>query len=941
SGVDKFTPTVNAVENSLSSLNSNVEDLTQPLASFATAVEGAGLALTAIAAGSMAAAVTAAGSFGDQVKEIHTLFEESTATYDQYDAAILDYATTSTQSMSDINKALYESISAGVKYEDSIAFLTDAEKLAVAGKAELADSVKILTGTMNAYGAEASLAGEYSDILFTAVKLGTTTVPELGQSLGQVTGIAASANVPFSDLSAAIAALTASGLPTSQAITGIKSAIENIIKPTEGAQKAADALGIQFDAEALKSRGLEGVLKDVITATGGNVAEVGKLFTTVDSLNASLTLGTDKSGLFKSALQGMEDSAGATQKAYDEMVTGFENTNTRLTNTITAALVTSGKPLLDDWADIATGLGEVFKGLKVGMDAGAFDDIYNAIDDFASNLSADLKTIGANLPAALETLDFSGMLKAFDDLGISIKDVFSALFGDIDLTTPEGLSKALQTMVNAFESFIKISDGIITSFKPIAGYLGELASGAIGAEGETKKLLGTISGFGQQLNIVTGLLPTFGTALSVLAGASMLQSITNVGILATNLTMLAGPIGVVAGAAAILGTAIGGLSGPIDVLNEGMSGFEDEIGRVDNKMDGATNTMKLAAAASGIFGSALNEIVGPIDVLNEGMSGFEDEIGPVETGMEKAAEAAEVLRFKIGETGEAIEQFPSVFELEMNASESDAFKDAKEYLFDTNPISRAINYDLLADDESVTEAIQRIKDFEKDMAGGVETKFMPVIDEELAKTAQGTLREIIGYDDESGKPIYLFTELNRKAAEDASKELDKALPKQKEIEIALKGEIDTEIARINAAADTVQKSMEWSAKVNIAQAEADAKRLEAAFANVGSVVTGSGDVISSLFANMPDSNDPAWVAWKSALDQTQDIQREGWELDKVLLEEEIKYRKMRNAKLEAGEPLITIETNGLEPELEMVMWKIIEKVQIRASEESSNFLLGV
>jgi hypothetical protein len=53
------------------------------------------------------------------------------------------------------------------------------------------------------------------------------------------------------------------------------------------------------------------------------------------------------------------------------------------------------------------------------------------------------------------------------------------------------------------------------------------------------------------------------------------------------------------------------------------------------------------------------------------------------------------------------------------------------------------------------------------------------------------------------------------------------------------------------------------------------------------------------------------------------------------------YLKIRNEKMRNGDALIKIDSAGLEPALEMVMWHILEKVQIRANEEASEFLIGL
>ena len=66
---------------------------------------------------------------------------------------------------------------------------------------------------------------------------------------------------------------------------------------------------------------------------------------------------------------------------------------------------------------------------------------------------------------------------------------------------------------------------------------------------------------------------------------------------------------------------------------------------------------------------------------------------------------------------------------------------------------------------------------------------------------------------------------------------------------------------------------------------------------------------------------------------------------KELNQAQIEYLNARTKRLEGGEgeveSLISITADGLEPELEMIMYSIIEKIQIRANEEGLEFLLGI
>jgi flagellar hook-associated protein FlgK len=60
-----------------------------------------------------------------------------------------------------------------------------------------------------------------------------------------------------------------------------------------------------------------------------------------------------------------------------------------------------------------------------------------------------------------------------------------------------------------------------------------------------------------------------------------------------------------------------------------------------------------------------------------------------------------------------------------------------------------------------------------------------------------------------------------------------------------------------------------------------------------------------------------------------------------LTEAQVNYLKARTDAMNKGDAILTINAEGIEPELDMVMRRIIELAQIRANEEGLNFLLGV
>jgi hypothetical protein len=162
-GVDNVGPTVQSVGRSLDELQGKVGGVTGPMADWTKTIIAAETALVGVGLAMAGVAVNQAGEFQTSIKEIGTLFG---ATQDQVKGLgdeILDYAVVSTASIEEINQSVYKAISTGTDYADSVKLVADAEVLATAGRANLADTTALLTSSLNAYGDGVQQAADYSD----------------------------------------------------------------------------------------------------------------------------------------------------------------------------------------------------------------------------------------------------------------------------------------------------------------------------------------------------------------------------------------------------------------------------------------------------------------------------------------------------------------------------------------------------------------------------------------------------------------------------------------------------------------------------------------------------------------------------------------------------------------------------------------------------------
>jgi len=140
-----------------------------------------------------------AGDFQKNLLEISTLLgKDVDRSLQIIDKSLRNAASASGLALDSLSKAQYDIISAGFSNaSDSALVLEQSMKLAVGGVTSAAGAADILTSALNAFGAEADQADELSDALFTTVRLGKTTVTELGASLGQVLPFAKSFNLSW------------------------------------------------------------------------------------------------------------------------------------------------------------------------------------------------------------------------------------------------------------------------------------------------------------------------------------------------------------------------------------------------------------------------------------------------------------------------------------------------------------------------------------------------------------------------------------------------------------------------------------------------------------------------------------------------------------------------------------------------------------------------
>ena len=297
-----------------------------------TGSEGAMGTITKVfAAGGVAAAAVAVKGLADfvgfqrQMNEVFTLMpgisgEAMGKMTDQVKSFSVEFGVLPEK----VVPALYQSLSAGVPPDNVFAFLETAQKAAKGGVTDLTTAVDGISSVVNSYGSDVIDATKASDLMFTAVRLGKTNFEELSKSLFNVNPVASALGVEFSDVTAALAAMTAQGVPTSVATTQLRQLFVELSKEggrtSETFEKIAGKGFKEFIAGGRTTQDALQLLETHAERTGVGIND---LFGSVEAGGAALALTGKGTAALDTALAAMGESAGATDAAFKQMNTGL------------------------------------------------------------------------------------------------------------------------------------------------------------------------------------------------------------------------------------------------------------------------------------------------------------------------------------------------------------------------------------------------------------------------------------------------------------------------------------------------------------------------------------------------------------------------------------------------------------------------------------------
>jgi TP901 family phage tail tape measure protein len=296
--------------------------------------------------------------FQRKVAEISTIAPG--ATQEQLGRSVRDISDNLNIPLLDTASGVYQALSNNIGgVAESLQLTETAARFAKATNSSLADSVDLLSGSINAFGLSVNDAERLSGVFFKAIETGRVTASELANSLGRVQGRAAALGVDVETTAAALAVVTTSGINSSEAITQLGGVLTALTKPTDEMAAALKRLGFESSEAAIATLGLPELLKRIGDTTDGTSQSLAKLFPNVRGIAGQLNLTNKNLDTFADLITNAK-SAGtdfANSKFLQATATDAERFTSEINKLRNALTVDLGQSLLKTAADTAQFVG--------------------------------------------------------------------------------------------------------------------------------------------------------------------------------------------------------------------------------------------------------------------------------------------------------------------------------------------------------------------------------------------------------------------------------------------------------------------------------------------------------------------------------------------------------------------------------------------------------
>ena len=585
-GVDKTGAATQAALKNTKDFAGNIQSATQPIADFTAGALKFEAALLASGAAIAAFSVSIASNFQAALADLSKVLSD-TDSIEQYKDLAIELGQSYGVASVEVLKSITNYKQAGFSAQEAGQLTKSGLDLVIAGGLEATRAADLLVASIKGFGVEASESTVIVDLLNQVSNEYATTTEQLLEGFSVLSPVAQAAGLSLQETIGILTPGIEVFQSGSEVANALRTSLIRLVDDSKPVQEGLAALGVsQKDANG-ELRSARDIYFDVAEALQG-VDQNQKLYI------AGQLVGINRSAEFLAVTNGLDKTlriagdgynyVGSAAKEVALQLATAENATNRAQVALTNLFNAIGTPLLDEYTGIADAISAIVRSISASAQSETgVGQLVDFVESQFASLQLTLESVAKNLPEALSKADFSGFVRGVEAVAGAVGDIF----GGIDLSTADGLARAIEAVGSAFNALSQFSAGVIDSFKPLASLFFDVGSGLGDIDEAAFRSAGELAGFTTQLNLLSG------PAVTVAASLISLKAALDIG-------------GAAKAAAVALGTAggaglVGSLTALAGVSAAGGIGYVigDQINKLAEAVTGTSiSTWALDTAAS-------------------------------------------------------------------------------------------------------------------------------------------------------------------------------------------------------------------------------------------------------------------------------------------------------------------------------------------------------
>ncbi len=917
SGGDTAASELRGLNSDIGKLGSVATGLAQPFADLAKYVEILDAAIVGLATVAIVKSTKEAATFQSSLFDLQKQLDSTEGSARDQAGALEEMAQKYGVNANDLVKSTADFKAAGYDLDTSLKLVKGSLDLMIAGGVKSSEAVDIMNRSLAGFQVPAAQVVAESthigDVLNKTADITKSSFIEISRGFADFSPIAKLTGLSIEETSAIMSKIIDVFGSGSEAANSLKSGFLSLVDPSREASGELTKLGVSLTDSDGKMKSVKDILLQLAPAfdkldQSQKLQAASILFGKEQATKFVQVLGT-YSAAMALAKRLTDEAGGSIEKEVTIRLQAAEVQFNRTAEAIRQLEVHFGLQFLESTAEAAGGVTDLTNAFKQLVDNNAFAPFIDLIKEGANSIGDTLKAMAKNLPQAFAAVDFSGLLSSINGLGDELGNLFKALFGNIDLTTVEGLASALQTVTNIGEGLVLTTTGIVQAFKPFAEAIRGMVSGFGSLDSASKvdfgKFIGDIQAIVKAGGLVAGAIVGMGQAAIgispifdvVFGGIKVAVNALQVtfdavvlGLLNIKKTLLEAGLSVAEFGQnfALTDAAKSQNQAAIDSFKASLSSLEVTMDSVSANLERNKNELDQGwAQATGKASDKTEGLRIRLDEVKASISGNRDEIiknnsamQDWSTGIQQAADSAKNTSVEINKVTEAQ-------------------KENDKSLPDGTKISLAYH-------EAGLQA-----GFYATAVGGLGVQY----EQAGVKTVKAT-----GY----------FKAVTDATAEQ-TKKIDEAVKKSQEYQLKME----------EIASNERIKTIEANVKLNVAELEAQTKQVEAAFKSIDTTITSTGQLLGSLFGELSKADTYTKLQIEDQIKLENERRQKVLDIQAKLAEAEIEKIQAQTDALNRGDGTIKINAEGMEPEIKAFMYKILKLIRIETSRDVSNYLLGL